>query len=91
MARIVARRLIVAASPQVLPPQPLVFKELRLRTPIGNGGDVWLASAGDIRSPSMRYSLPPGVSEPLKIANLSLIWVWGSNPGDTVDVIAEIE
>lgn len=90
MARVVARRLIVAASPQVLPPQALVFKELRIRTPAANAGDVWLGGS-DINLPGMRYSLPPGQSEVLKVADLSLIWVWGSNPGDTVDVIAEIE
>ena len=68
-----------------------VHGEILLRTATGNAGVVYLAESYDTAlSSSLRYTLPAGIKEKIKVSNLNLIWFAGSATGDFIDLLAEI-
>lgn len=88
---ILALRLTVKSNPEQLPDRKLALQSVRFNTPLANTGDVYLAnsyvSANDAE---MRYALPAGVSEKLKLTNLAELWFSGTLD-DYLYVIGEVE
>lgn len=87
---ILAMRFTVKADPEQLPNRKLIQHCARFRTATGNTGDVYLAdcylSANDT---SLRYAIPPGKFDDIKLNKLDDLWYSGTL-NDTLDVIAEV-
>lgn len=84
-------RLTLTSTPQQLPKVVSKFNEIRLSTPSGNAGVVYLADTpANAEAVSNRFAIAAGKEFPLKISDLSQLWADGTS-GDYLDMITETD
>ena len=88
--RVLAMTLTVTATPQRLPSgRPAHDSEVRFSTPSANSGDILLAESPADIGGTIRYSIPSGQSQILKVSNLGKLWLSGT-AGDKVMLFGEL-
>jgi hypothetical protein len=88
---ILARRIIIGATPARLPECKLTHRVAEFSAPNTNAGDVYFgADEADVMNVSSRFALPANRRFPMHVSHLNDLHVWGT-AGDLLDIIAEIE
>lgn len=84
-------RLVLTSTPQQLPKVMPKFNEARFSTPAGNSAVVYLSySPITAETVATRFEIAAGKDFPLKVSDLSLIYVHGT-AADVLDVVCETE
>lgn len=74
-----------------MPYAKLKNRDVGFRTPVANAGDVYLANSyASVNDASMRYPIPAGSDEGMKVSNLDELWYYGTS-GDFLYIMTEIE
>lgn len=87
---IFAFRLTMTSEAQQLP-RVRPKHEVRLSTPSGNSDTIYLSdSPVNAGVTSARFAIPPNARFPLKVSDLSLLWVSGT-AADALDLLCETQ
>lgn len=82
-------RLTITSEPQQLPKVMPRYEQVRLSTPSGNVGSVYLSgNPANSEAPSNRFAIPADARFPLRISDLSLLWAYGT-ASDVLDLLCE--
>jgi len=91
MIRILTLRLLIKDEPQQMSYAKLRNRDVGFRTPVANVGDVYLANSyASANDAGMRYSIPAGSHESMKVTNLDELWYYGTL-GDYLYIMTEID
>ena len=87
--RILGITLTVKSEPTQLPEGKPVFRELRVSTPAGNSGDVYLADTPASISTGPRYAIAAGKEQVIKVSEVSSLY-YGGTLNDILSIFAEV-
>ena len=87
--KILAIDLEVKSIAKQLPEGKPKYRKVVFRTPVGNGGDIYLSASAVGAENAPRFSLPAGANQRLDITELSSLYYYGT-AGDILSVFAEL-